>query len=91
MIECYENETQTNLLTEAATAGGLFAVPASRVDANNEFSTGRLQASIDHGALSYILQTCPTSRTQMGRERARTRATVYTFAQQTPEPHHDQK
>lgn len=33
----------------------LFAVPASRVDANNEFSTGRLHASIDHGALSYIL------------------------------------
>lgn len=31
------------------------AVPANRVEANGEFSTGRLQASSDHGALSYIL------------------------------------
>lgn len=30
----------------------LFAVPANRVEANGEFSTGRLQASIDHGAPS---------------------------------------
>lgn len=33
----------------------LLPVPAKRVDANGEFSTGRLHASIDHGALSYIL------------------------------------
>lgn len=33
----------------------LLPVPAKRVDANNEFSTGRFHASIDHGALSYIL------------------------------------
>lgn len=31
------------------------AVPANRVEANGAFSTGRLQASSDHGALSYIL------------------------------------
>lgn len=31
------------------------AVPANRVEANGEFSTGRLHASSDHGALSYIL------------------------------------
>lgn len=59
MIECYENETQTNLLTVFGGAVELFVVPASRVDASKEFSTGRLQASIDHGALSYILQTSP--------------------------------
>lgn len=33
----------------------LLPVPANRVDASGEFSTGLLQASIDHGALSYIL------------------------------------
>ena len=44
-----------NSCTEFELTVELFPVPAKRVDANGEFSTGRLHASIDHGALSYIL------------------------------------
>lgn len=43
------------LCTEFELTVELLPVPARRVDANGEFSTGRLHASIDHGALSYIL------------------------------------
>lgn len=43
------------LCTEFELTVELLPVPAKRVDANGEFSTGRLHASIDHGALSYIL------------------------------------
>lgn len=43
-------------LTELELTVELLPVPANRVDANGEFSTGWLHASIDHGALSYILQ-----------------------------------
>lgn len=60
---------QTNLFTVVAKAVGLSALLASRVDANNEFSAGRAQASIDHGALSYILQAYSNANM---RERIRT-------------------
>lgn len=38
--------------TEVEFTVELMPVPANRVDDNGEFSTGRLHASIDHGALS---------------------------------------
>lgn len=39
-------------------------MPASLVEANSEFSTGRLHASIDQGALSYILRMQKKKHTQ---------------------------
>lgn len=45
-------ERKKNRLTAFELTVELFAVPANRVEANGEFSTGRLQASIDHGAPS---------------------------------------
>lgn len=45
-------ENKCFLCTEFELTVELLPVPAKRVDASNEFSTGRLHASIDHGALS---------------------------------------